>query len=181
MFDLLIGGYFAFSFCFKFICVAICSHCLRARPQNFSFYCGVWGGGGGGGGRGMCLLLVLVSAGQGAFEGCAWHVHLLKEMKYGIVKAWDCASLFYISFCVHACTSDQCCQQRLEEEFLLISSLVSVASWKLRESFFSFPLASVASWNSVKGPFLLRPPGLFGRAPSPFFKTYHSPSPPLPG
>ena len=139
MFDLLIGGYFAFSFCFKFvICVAICSHCLRARPQNFFL---LWGWGGGG--QGMCLLLVLVSTGQGAFEGCAWHVQLLKEMKYGIVKAfsqWDCASLFYISFCVHACTFDQCCQQRLEEEFLLISSLVSVASWNLRKSFFSFPL-----------------------------------------
>ena len=44
MFDLLISGYFAFSFCFKFIiCVAICSHCLGARPQNF----GVGDGGGG--------------------------------------------------------------------------------------------------------------------------------------
>ena len=103
--------------------------------------------------------------------------------------------------------SGQCCQLKLEEEFLFISSLVSVASWNLRKSL--FPLVSVASWNLRKNffsfplwPLLpaetqwrvssyflsalltadlwswnVRLPGLFGRAPSPFFKTYHYPSP----
>ena len=152
MFDLLISGYFAFSFCFKFIIsVAICSHCFRAHLQNL-----------GGRDQGICLLLVLVSTGQGAFDGCAWHVQLLKEMKDGTVKAFSQACFTSAFAFMHALVisvaswglimglfsfslwsvlpaetwgrvssshslSDQCCQLKLEAESLLICSLISVA------------------------------------------------------
>ena len=123
MFDLLISGYFAFSFCFKFIIsVAICSHCFRAHLQNL-----------GGRDQGICLLLVLVSTGQGAFEGCAWHVQLLKEMKDGTVKAFSQACFTSAFAFMHAL-------------------VISVASWGLIMGLFSFSLWSVLpaeTWGRV--------------------------------